>query len=124
MLRRTRCRRRVSTPAGLRTAHRRLGQLGDVHRTVRQALGERPRLRQVMVLQVGARNSYAGEALSVIARAEIAEQRQERTHLPTVVPKVNAADVRPATGCPQSLHRLEIVPPVTPTTDRRCEWAA
>src|SRR3954447_15082722 len=78
---------------------------------------ELPRLSQLVVDEVRGRNLHAEVLVPVFARAEVADQRQQRTNLPTLIAEVDTVDVL-ATGLRSAPpHRLEVVFPVTTACD-------
>src|SRR3954451_11616468 len=95
-----------------------------VYKPVRQLTREGPGLREGGLLQVGPRDLHAQETLAVLARAEIADQGQQRPHLAAVIPEVDAAHERAAMLGAHSRDRLQVVLPVATTCHERGETAA
>src|SRR3954453_18740226 len=95
-----------------------------VYKPVRQLAREDAGLREVVLLEVGPRDLHAQEAIAVLARAEIADQRQQRAHLAAVIGKVDAVDEPTAVLGAQPPARLQVVLPIATTRDERGEAAA
>src|SRR3954466_3621186 len=94
-----------------------------VYKPVRQLAREGTGLPEVVLLQVGPRNLQSQEAIAVLARAEIADQRQQRPHLAAVIPEVDAAEEHAAMLGAHSRDRLQVVLPIATTCHERGETA-
>src|SRR3954447_13163657 len=86
---------------------------------VRQGVGEVRRVREVTFLEVGRRDLHAEVARAILTGAEVAEQRQERSHLAALVSEMDAVDEDPVPLRPKPLDRLEVVLPVA-AADHEC----
>src|SRR4051794_26703383 len=97
------------------------GRVGRCANFVCEFVGERPSRIQLLVTDVRPRDLQAEIAIPVLARAEVADQRQEGTDLTAGVGEVDAADEVPATLSAQPANGLQVVTPVTSADDEAGE---
>src|SRR3954469_24897132 len=90
--------------------------LTGAHEAIRQLGRERAGLLAVVGLQVGRRDLHAEVALAVLAFAEVAEERQQRSDLAAGEREVDAADVLAALFGGELPHRSQVEAPV-PSAD-------
>src|SRR5215212_1906549 len=97
------------------------GWVGRCAKLVPELVGEFPGGVQLLAADVRTWNLHAEIAVPVLARAQIADQRQERPHLTTRVLEVDAVQEFPASLGAEPANGLQIVTPVASADDEAGE---